>query len=267
MTSHLAAMLNGLANETRKELLILWSYRFNIMVGALTFSGIFLAMAIGMGSEELARIESRPSLLLGFMITLMAMGALQSIPWNLRHAAQNGTLEQVAMSPNSLSLLVQGRFAAEFAVQVVMIVILGLIAAALLGIVLPLRLAALPVFVLVLIGLTGFGLVLGGATLIYKNVAALSGVFTNLLLFTNGTTVAVDKFSGPVNLVTRLLPTTQGIIVLRKITFGEQSLPAVWNNGSLPWLALHSLVTFVVGLAVFNACLNISRRRGTLGQY
>lgn len=267
MTARIHLMLAGLANETHKELLVLWSYRFNILVGALTLSGMFLAMAVSLGADDLPRFESRPSFLLGFMITLIAMGALQSIPWNLRNAAQNGTLEQVAMSPNSLIWLVQGRFVAEFIVQIVIIAVLGAVATTTLGFSLPLRAEGLPVLLLVLLGLTGFGLALGGATLVFKNVAALTNILTNLLLFTNGTLVAVDEFAGPVALLTRLLPTTQGIIVLRALMLGDESLAAVWNDGSLLWLAVHSLITFGIGLAIFDGCLTISRRRGTLGQY
>ncbi|MBN2306160.1 MAG: ABC transporter permease, partial [Anaerolineae bacterium] len=63
------------------------------------------------------------------------------------------------------------------------------------------------------------------------------------------------------------LPTTQGIIVLRRVLLDGESLADVWTDGALILLAVHSVVLFVVGLLVYATCERIAKRQGSLGQY
>ena len=50
--------------------------------------------------------------------------------------------------------------------------------------------------------------------------------------------------------IAKTLPSTQGIIVLRRVILDGQSLVAVWQDGSLGWLILHSALYFVGGLLI-----------------
>ena len=55
-----------------------------------------------------------------------------------------------------------------------MVVVIGAVLIATLGLEIPLRLEALPVFVLTMAGLLGLGFVIGGATLVFKRTNALA---------------------------------------------------------------------------------------------
>ncbi len=67
--------------------------------------------------------------------------------------------------------------------------------------------------------------------------------------------------------IAKTLPSTQGIIVLRRVILDGQSLAAVWQDGSLGWLILHSVLYFGGGLLIFRLWEQIAKRRGSLGQY
>jgi hypothetical protein len=64
-----------------------------------------------------------------------------------------------------------------------------------------------------------------------------------------------------------LLPTTQGIILLRSVILDGKPLGATWADGSLELLVLHSLFVFVLGWMVYRLCERVAKRKGSLGQY
>ena len=49
----------------------------------------------------------------------------------------------------------------------------------------------------------------------------------------------------------KTLPTTRGIIVLRRVILGSASVGEVWQDGSLVWLTVHPAIYFVLGWFVF----------------
>jgi ABC-2 type transport system permease protein len=77
----------------------------------------------------------------------------------------------------------------------------------------------------------------------------------------------VDRLPAWLQTAAKLLPSTQGIIVLRSVILDGKPLGAVWADGSLVLLALHSLVFFVAGWLVYRLCEAVAKRRGALGQY
>ncbi|MDE2822892.1 MAG: ABC transporter permease, partial [Chloroflexota bacterium] len=148
-----------------------------------------------------------------------------------------------------------------------MVALLGVILAMILPVTLPLELAAIPPFALTMVGLFGFGYAIGGLTLVFKQISSVSGLLTNVLLFLNGALLPVHHFPAWLETIAVFLPTTQGIIVLRKVVVDGASLTAVWEDGSMVFLAVQSILFLVVGWALFNVGERVAKRSGTLGQY
>jgi ABC-2 type transport system permease protein len=103
--------------------------------------------------------------------------------------------------------------------------------------------------------------------LIFKQVASLSDLIQYALVFLNGALLPVDVFPPWLAFFARLLPTTQGIIVLRQVSIEGLSLAEVWQSGSLILLLIHSAVFLTVGWLVFKWCEQFAKERGLLGQY
>ena len=181
--------------------------------------------------------------------------------------ASIGTLEQLYMSPVPTWLVFVGRVIATFVKGTVMVALLGVILAMILPVTLPLELAALPPFVLTMVGLFGFGYAIGGLTLVFKQISSVSSLLTNVLLFLNGALLPVHHSPAWLETVAVFLPTTQGIIVLRKVVIDGASLTAVWQDGSIVFLAVQSILFLIVGWILFNIGEQVAKRRGTLGQY
>lgn len=137
----------------------------------------------------------------------------------------------------------------------------------LLGIRIPLRWQGIPLLVLTLIGVMGFGYLVAGATLIFKQSESLANLVENVLLFINGTMVPVDAMPSWLVRIARTLPSTQGIVLLRRAVLDGQSLASSWQDGSLIWLIAHSAIYVTAGWLAFGFCERMAKQQGSLGQY
>jgi len=256
----------AISNETYKRLLIIWDYRFNVLMQLVVISLIFVGACFFIGGGQL-NPEAIAPLLLGFIVWFYARIVVVAIGADLLGEAQAGTLEQMYMSPIPAELLLLGRMCAILLTSTIMVFLTTGMLALVLHIQLSLHWEGIPVLFLTLIGLSGFTLILAGAALVFKQVDALADLIQNAMLFLTGALLPIDHFPSWLATIAHTLPITQGIIVLRNVELNNQSLMAAWMNGSIPWLALHSAVYLSIGWLVFKWCERIAKRRGTLGQY
>lgn len=253
-------------NEIYRRFLIIWNYKFNLLMQIAMVTLIFVGATFFLGHGQIDPVQA-PSMLLGYGVWCYARLILLESSYYLAIEAQSGTLEQMYMSPVSASALVVGRMIAML-ISTTLTLALPLGGMALfLHITIPLRWDALPVLLLALVGLFGLSLVLCGAVLVFKQVDNLSDLIQNSLLFLAGTLVPLSSFPGWLAAISRTLPLTQGIVIMRGIIFGGQSLASTLANGSLPWLILQSSLYLCFGWAAFKICERVAMNRGSLGQY
>jgi ABC-2 type transport system permease protein len=131
----------------------------------------------------------------------------------------------------------------------------------------PLTWQMIPILLITIVGLLGFGYVVGGLTLIFKHVGPLANILQNSLLIANGTFLPVSLMPTWLATAVLFLPSTIGIILMRRVVLGGESLALLWTDGSLLWLMIHSGVTFVIGWMIYAVCENFARQQGSLGQY
>lgn len=253
-------------NEIQKRMILLWGYKFNFFTQMFMVSFIFVGISFFMAGGQ-PEPELLASGLVGYLIWFFALAAISDMSWGIREETQTGTLEQMYMSPLPTGMLMLGRSVASLFISILMVGVSALVLVLVLGIPLPLSWAALPVFLLTMAGLYGFAFILGGATLVFKQVEALANLMQNALLFLNGALLPVDRLPGWMEAFAKTLPTTQGIIVLRRVILDGQSLGQSWQDGSLVGLVINSTVYFVVGWYFFRWCENRARQMGALGQY
>lgn len=260
------ATLLTIGNEIGKSFRHDWHYQFDrlaelVMMG-ITFAG--LTFVVGGGRIERQQL---PAALIGYLIWLYAAKVIVTMSWNLRDESQTGTLEQIYMSPTAAEWLLLSQAVSRLLTTTILIIPLVTSLILLLDVRLPLRPAALLILLLTILGLFGFGLLLAGATLRFKQVESFADLVQYGLIFFNGAFIPIERFPPWLADFARLLPTTQGIRLLRDILLNGQSLANLWSGGTLLWLTLHSLAFFLAGWLIFKWCETAARRRGTLGQY
>jgi ABC-2 type transport system permease protein len=260
------AQLTTIFNETHKGLLLAWNYKFDLILEIFIMGFAFIGLSFLIGGGQLEE-EQLTSSLLGYLVWYYAVKAIADMSTSLKDEMQAGTLEQMYLSPTDAGLLILGRSLATLFTTTIIAFFIALGPILLLKIRIPISPAALPVFLVTILGLFGFGFAVGGITLIFKQVASLSDLIQYALVFLNGALLPVDLFPPWLALIARLLPTTQGIIVLRQVALEELTLLQAWQTGTLAWLLLHSAVFLAGGWLVFKSCERFAKQRGLLGQY
>src|SRR5579871_3120107 len=171
MQTSLSTPVIAVLNETRKGLLLNWSYRFNALAEIISMTLIFIGVLFFIGNGELQADRMAPALV-GYIMWFFAMSSITSMSFALTEEAQSGTLEQMFMEPSDSSVILLGRALATTLWGILQILVIGLALVLILRISLPLRWQGLPVFILTLLGLTGLGFIVGGLTLVFKHVNA-----------------------------------------------------------------------------------------------
>jgi ABC-2 type transport system permease protein len=77
----------------------------------------------------------------------------------------------------------------------------------------------------------------------------------------------VSHFPSWLEAFTKTLPITQGIIVIRNVMLGGQSLSSTWADGSFIWLCINSAIYLCAGWLLFKWCERIAKRQGSLSHY
>jgi len=253
-------------NESYKRLLIMWDYKFDVIVQLVMIGVIFIGASFFLGGGQFLP-QQLATLFLGYAVWFYARIVIMSTSGDLLGEAQAGTLEQMYMTPAPTEMLILGRMLAMLITTTIMVLLTSLGLIVLLHITFPLRWEGLPVLLITLAGLFGFALVLAGAALVFKQTEALADLLQNALLFLSGSLLPINHFPVWLAAIARTLPITQGIDVLRNVVLGGESLSTAWNNGSLLWLIIHSALYLSIGWLIFKISERIARRRGSLGHY
>ncbi|MCI0440149.1 MAG: ABC transporter permease [Chloroflexi bacterium] len=253
-------------SETRKGLLLQWSYKFNtlMMLGRLSLFFVLISLIIGGGALERERLSET---LLGFIIWFYAAIAISNMSYSLTEESQAGTLEQMYMTPAPTGIVILGRAFASLATasSMIVLVVVGLTLA--LGIRIPIRWEGLPVFALTMMALFGLGFIIAGVTLLFKQVNQFGNLVENLLMYLSGALLPVHNLPELLETFSKILPTTHGIIALREVLLDGRSLGDVWSTGSLGWLLVTSGGYLIIGFALFKLFERQAKNRAMLGQY
>ena len=252
--------------EIRKCLLIAWTYKANTFISLFTLGFIFIGIVFFISGVKLDP-DKVVSALLGYLTWMYAVSAISDLSFGLSGEISAGTLEQLEMSPAPISLLLSGRVIANLIITTLQVILMGAAMFLLFNIRFPLRLEALLVLLITLVGVFGFGFIIAGAMLIFKQVESFSNLMNNALAFLNGSFLPVSAMPAWLAVISTTLPSTQGIVVIREIILENKTLAATWQDGSLTGLILHSAIYLVVGWLIFNACERVAKNRGSLGQY
>jgi ABC-2 type transport system permease protein len=263
----LTAVLRALRNEFRKEILLIWTYKFNLLIAQTFILGlIFVGAGFVIGNGRFNPHQLAP-VLLGYLLWVAARVVILYTYESFTTETQSGTMEQMYMSVAPSELLVLMRMIATLLIPIIIMAFTATILVFLLGIQFPLHWEGIPIILITMLGIFGIGLMLGGAILLFKQMSSLADLVQQVLLFLSGVLIPISNFPAWLALIAQLMPITQGIIVLRQVVLGGLSLAAVWTNGSLIWLCINSAVYLLGGWLIFKWCERIAKQRGSLGQY
>jgi hypothetical protein len=87
------------------------------------------------------------------------------------------------------------------------------------------------------------------------------------MIFLTGAFVGLEKIRWLFAATQLLLPLTWAISLMRETLTSNLTLSALWSNGKLIGLLMHSFAHLAIGMTAFAWGYRIARRRGTLAHY
>jgi ABC-2 type transport system permease protein len=258
-----AGALSVMGAMLRMSMIEAKRYYFNSLVRLVSLYAFFFVVFMGawttMGDNP-AFGASLSGIVVGLMVWMLAMRAYSDHSNRLNAEATQGTLEQLAMSPIGLArVLVYNMGAMMFAQMGFMFVFLVLMMATTRQWLHMDVLSLVPLLVLTMLGVHGMGLAMGGLALVFKRVAATTGIFQYVFLML----IAVPIGKAP---VIKFLPLSWGALLIRRVMVDGTSLVRM-PAADVLFLAANSLGYFAVGMLIFKMCERAARNRGMLGHY
>lgn len=252
----LLAMVKRYAIELKR-------YAFNTLSMLASFYLIFLMLFLGIQSvagEHSQFGAALPGMVVGFMVFYLTVYAYAELSWVLIAEAQQGTLEQLSMSPLGFGRVLIARIFAALVFRVLIMFALLVLMMATTGRWLSVDLATIvPLLVFTIASVQGVGFVMGGLALVFKQIQASLGILQ--FLFVALIAAPVDQFPG-----VRFLPLSWGTNLIGRAMIDGTAL---WQlpAADVALLAGNGVAYFGLGFLAFKLFERLARDRGLLGHY
>ena len=259
--------------ELRREFILLSRYPFELISRLIWNLGFALMMYYGFGAIGSSGGNTLPGFeegqmgrLLGLLITYIAINGINNTCELLTEEVQTGTLEQAALSPPPLLVIMLMRDLASFVEMLVRFGVVLAIASLITGLRFHMNLPAFALLLtLMYLGTEGIGLILGGAAMLYKRIGTLAQ-FAVMLVF-GLAILPLESLPGWAHGFVVNFPFTKALILLRQVGVQGVPLAKLFADGSVASLALNTAIYLGLGMAVFTMCERKARQLGTLNQY
>jgi ABC-2 type transport system permease protein len=208
--------------------------------------------------------------ILGFLVGIFAFGIVGMFSQGLQGMARTGELEQVCLSPYGLVMNFLGRsFVSALSSIINSTIMLVLVAATVSQ-----HLHIAPFETLALLGLTyinliGFGFMVGGLVLVFKQTGQIAMIvrFVMMGLAVIATDASVSGWPFLLRMFAHMMPITDAVICLKYTLIDGQANGSVFLQESFFFLLVSCVVWTSVGIFLFRLMEDWSRDKGTLGAY
>jgi len=234
-----------------------------LVLTALLFSAQVIA---GVDDVGLVGKSSTATIVIGYIMWFYAMIAIQKMGADIEYEAQIGTLEQLYINSLSFLMLLPTRVLCAMVVGLVRLVPALFLMMAMTGNYIDLQLdKTMPIILITCIGLCGFGYILAGLALLFKQLGHILAVFQFGLAALAIT--PLEKLSSPLQIVAFTLPLAQGARMLRMIMIENSSLLELARRGDILLLAINSMVYLIVGMTFYTWAEKVAKEHGLIGYY
>lgn len=258
-------MWQGLLSEFRREWLLFRRYPTElisqIVVIVIAFYGLFLGASYIAGNHM---VEGRlDSVIIGYLLWTLSMGAIGSMGWEIMNEAQNGTLEQVMLSSLGLTRILFLRSIVMFLYNILFTIIVMFIIMWLTGRHLSVSALELIPFCLAMASAIGIGYFVASITILFKRTNQFLGLLQFVLLFLVMT--PFTSLPGWGRVIGVFVPIAPMNALLKQMMIHNHGLggPDHW----LLWSLINALLWVGLGMVVFGRASQRARRIGILGHY
>lgn len=257
--------------EAQRLLWFRWHYKMSVYIQLIVIFVMFLFNTMfvrqATGAVSAGEPGSPMFALIGYLVWYYAMQAVEGMSSSLMQEAQTGTMEQKYLSPTPAGLVLVGNIIGNLIINTGIVAVVGAVLILVFQIHYVFTPTILLVLVLTLVGIYGFGFMLAGFTLVFKQIGPMATLLQYAFMFLNGSLLPVERLPDVVQYVGYSLPSTHGIILLRRLMIDGQTLSDLLADASLATLCVHSAIYLALGVGVYLVCQRQARIKGLLGQY
>jgi len=231
-----------------------------LIYSALLFAGKYTWMTRQYGG---ILAESKSLMLVGYVFWSYAVSAINETGNDVRVEANRGTLEQKCLSVVPLWWLLMAKSLSGILISTTFVALLVGMSTIFFNVGVKITTGAFFAWAIMLMGMYGFGFVIGGIALVVKKVGQLVFLIQIVLLFLTGTIMPLKSFPYILQLVGRYLPLTQGMKIAKISIGGTRTI----SFESWLVLIIISAVYLTFGLLFFHMSERFARKEGLLGRY
>jgi ABC-2 type transport system permease protein len=246
-----------------KDTVELLRYPFNTISGILTLYMMFAIVffgAKGMGAGQSNLGHTLEGIVVGFFIWSMSVSAYSEMTWQLMSEAQQGTLEQLYLSPFGFTLVAFSRVLTSMVLNVsvnsVPLVLMLVTSGKLLNLDV---VSVVALLIPTLLGVYGIGLMMAGMALVFKRVESFFQILQFIFIALIALPEEYESFAA-------FLPLAKGTKLINQVMIRGESFLAL-PTADLVILGINSLFYSGLGFTVFKLLERLARTRGTLGHY
>jgi len=225
-------------------------------------------------SSKIGDAEKATNFVLGFIIGMFAFGVVGMYTQGLQGMARSGVLEQLCMSPHGLITNFLARTIVSAVTTILTSSLLVYLVVSTVGGTLHFDLVAVVSLLSVtFLNLLGFGLMVGGLVLVFKQVGEV-GVILRMALFALAIFAREDLLlrGDVLSYFLHVLPITDAAVALKYVLIRGQlnaagEFHSVFLHPSFYWMIANAVLWNFIGVSTFKAMENYSRKKGTLGTY
>ncbi|MEB3198556.1 MAG: ABC transporter permease [Candidatus Sericytochromatia bacterium] len=255
--------------ELQREAILLVRHPFELVSRLFWNLGFALMIFFGfqsVGSGLPGFQEGQMGRMLGLLITYIAINGISNGVDLLLREAQTGTLEQAALSPPPLVVVLLMRDLASYIEMLARFALVLAIAVGITGVQFHLDVPGMALLLtLMYLGMEGLGLMLAAVALLYKRIVTLNQLAVMLVF--GLAILPLEGLPGWMSAFVAHFPFTQALQLLRDLAVKGVPLVDLWASGRILSLSLHAVLFLGIGALVFHAAERKARDWGTLNQY
>lgn len=235
------------------------NYKISMLTDLVTLFSLYSALIFMKSGSLLDKFfpvyTSKELLLLGYIFWAFSILAINNIPLDIVKESQRGTLEYKFMSIVPIEVHLIGRYISSILSESFIIFFLFILNFILFKIPIILNFKIIVILIITLIGMLGFGFILGSLALKEKKIGNFL-LLIQILLLLLGNIISINSF---VNKYSFLIPLTKGVNLARNnINTSFQEILIFF---------LYNLFIFGLGILIFRMSIKNQKKKGSLGFY
>lgn len=246
----------------KKEFILMRRYFVNSIGGIITLYLVFILIFLGyrgIAGGAAFYGDGLGHLVVGYVTWMLMLMGYQTIPYTVLGESQEGTLEQLYMSPRGFMWLGGFKFISNIILDMTIVIFMLVLLVLTTGQSLNIDLVSLlPPLVLAVASVSGLGFFFGGFTLLFKRIQSYLQIIQFALIGLVAAPISISVF--------RYLPIVLPSHWVREIMVRGDNLTDI-PLADWAVMLFTTAVCLAIGLLFFKWCERRARNRGILGHF